>query len=338
MDGKTLRVLLGIALVVLICSGAQCPNMVQPHGPPPPRVLSPTPGLDEVVQAVNHHASQVHNVSTNNATLSGPGFPSLRAQLAYEKPRQFRIRAETGLTGPEIDLGSNNDLFWVWIRRNEPPAVFFCRHEDYAVHRHRMAMPLDPEMLVEVLGVTELDPALPHQGPFPRPDGRLEIRTIRETPQGPATKITLVDASSALVVGHALFGPDGTLVASATAGDHRRDPLSGLYWPRTIDLSCPPAQFALRVEMDNVRINRMEADRGALFAVPQFESYPLVNLCDPNATMALPPAASGRGTPLAAVGAPPARGPAPHDSGLAPPRAPAASVQLSRSPQNRLRY
>ena len=337
MDGKPARFLLGIALVLLTCSGAQCPNMVRPQAPPPPRVLSPTPALDEVIQAVNHHASQIHNVTTNNATLSGPGFPSLRANLAYEKPRRFRMRAETGLTGPELDLGSNDELFWIWVRRNEPPAVFFCHHADYAVHRHQMAMPIDPEMLVEVLGVTELDPALPHQGPFPRHDGRLEIRTIRETPQGPATKITLVDASSALVVGHALFGPDGTLMASATASDHRRDPLSGIYWPRVIDLSCPPAQFALRVEMDDVRINRLEADRSALFAMPQFGGYPLVNLCDPTAMSAHSPTAYRRVPTVTAGGAPPLRPPLPEPRSIQP--GPGnVQAQLPFSRQNRIRY
>ena len=37
-------------------------------------------------------------------------------------------RRRTALTGPEVDLGSNDELFWFWVRRNEPPAVYFARH------------------------------------------------------------------------------------------------------------------------------------------------------------------------------------------------------------------
>ena len=56
-------------------------------------------------------------------------------------------------------------------------------------------IPIDPKWLIEALGVAELDPGLPYQGPSPvAAHDRLEIRAVRETPTGPTTRITIIDA------------------------------------------------------------------------------------------------------------------------------------------------
>ena len=47
-------------------------------------------------------------------------------------PRRVRLQAETSATGPEVDLGSNEEVFWFWVNRNEPPAVYFDRHSQRA--------------------------------------------------------------------------------------------------------------------------------------------------------------------------------------------------------------
>src|SRR5262245_45035271 len=118
------------ALVVLsAASGAQCnrrdvPNPVA-YGP---RVLTQNPTLADVMQAVNDNNSKIRSLYTTDATLTVPGAPSLRANLALERQKRLRLRAETAITGAEVDLGSNDDLFWVWVRRNDPSTLFYCRH------------------------------------------------------------------------------------------------------------------------------------------------------------------------------------------------------------------
>jgi len=172
--------LLLIPLGLIALSGSACPsNLVRQYTAPIPRALPPSPTLEQVIEVVNRNNGQIHSFSTQRATLTGPGFPTLRASIAMECPRRFRLRAETGLTGPEVDLGSNDELFWFWIRRNEPPAVYFCRHEQFATSSVRYQVPVAPDWLIEALGVVQLDPNLPHQGPLVQSDGKLEIRTIR---------------------------------------------------------------------------------------------------------------------------------------------------------------
>ena len=51
------------------------------------------------------------------------------------------------------------------MRRNQPPAVYYCRHDQFAASQARQMVPFEPAWLIEALGVAEIDPGLPHQGP-----------------------------------------------------------------------------------------------------------------------------------------------------------------------------
>jgi hypothetical protein len=285
----------GILSLVIVglagLSGAGCPQRLSPD--PAPRVLPAAPGLEQVISAVNRNALQIQSFSTTSASLSVPGNPTLHASIAYQRPRGFRLRAETGLTGAEVDLGSNDQIFWYWIRRQQPPAVYFCRHDQFATCPARAMIPIEPTWLVEALGTAEIDPALPHQGPFPVGGNRLEIRTIRETPEGPTTRVTILDAVSAWIMEQHVYDARGQLRASAVAEGYRRDPLSGLYMPSAVRVSCPPAGFSMRIELGNVEVNRPLGDPGELWTIPTFPGTPMVDLCDPRLrpapAAALPP-------------------------------------------------
>ena len=95
------------------------------------RSLPPGAGLEQVIAAVNQQqlANPVpvqrfgHAQRTGLSDAAGPHRLSAAAQL----PPQGRY----GLTGPEVDLGSNDQFFWFWIKRSQPPAVYFCRHDQF---------------------------------------------------------------------------------------------------------------------------------------------------------------------------------------------------------------
>ena len=254
--------------------------MIPQYSSPLPRVLPPGPTLEQVIQTVNNNSLRIQSFSAPRATMSGQGFPTLRAFVAFERPLRLRLRAETSLTGPEIDLGSNDELFWFWVRRNVPPALFYCRHEQFPQCAARLALPIEPQWLVEALGIVEFDPRLPHQGPFTLPGDRLEIRTLRETPQGTRVKVTVVDALRGCVLAQQIRDPQGRLLASAQSWQHRRDPLTGLILPGVVAVESVPAQLAMRLDLGTVEVNR-PLPGASLWAVPQMEGSSVVDLCDP---------------------------------------------------------
>ncbi len=245
--------------------------------------LPPSPTLDQIAAFVNGNASRIQSFIADEAVISGPGIPSLRTQIAFERPRRLRIRGETGISGMELDVGSNDEVFWFWVKRNQPPALYFSRWSDYDLPGSvaRRAVPLDPQWLVEAFGIAEIDLASPTEGPIPLAGNRLEIRTRRQTPEGPVAKVMVLDAQYGLVLAQHLYDPQGRLLASAVSYDHRRDPVSGLVMPRSVELQVPRAGMTLRVHLGNARINQPAADPAGTWAMPQYPGYPLVNLADP---------------------------------------------------------
>jgi hypothetical protein len=279
MTPHQLRWLLILVTGLFVLSGANCPHMVRQYTNPQPRVLSASPSLEQVIEVVNRNSSQIQSFWTNRASLSGSGFPSLSASIAFQRPQRFRLQAGTGF-GPEIDLGSNDQLFWFWVKRNQP-AVFFCRHDQFAGSEAQRATPFEPQWLIEALGVVEFDRNLPHQMTLQAND-RIRIDTTRDTPEGPVAKVTIVDGSQGWVLEQYVYDVRRRLVASAIASGHRRDPMTNLVMPASVQITSPQAQLSLRIDLGNVEINRLTDDRPALWSMPSIAGATAVNMGDPN--------------------------------------------------------
>ncbi len=285
------RVLRSLMVALVTLSGSGCAWLRSPPRYALPTALPPSPPLEQVIGIVNNNSSRIHSFSTDEARLSVPGIPSLSAAIAFERvvpgslrPVRLRLRAGTGVFGPELDLGSNDELFWIWVTRQPP--LYYCRHDQFAASPVRHRLPIDPQWLIEAAGLAEFDPALPHQGPYVRPGGRLEIRTVRETADGAETKITVVDARTGAVVEQHVYDPQRRLVASALASHHRRDPLTGAIMPRIVQIHCPRAQFSARLDLGNVRINRPVGNPMELWTMPTVDPRRMVDLGDPNLQIA----------------------------------------------------
>ena len=158
-------VVLLLLVAVVASSGASCPQVLRGYQVgtmPLPRALPPQPTLDQIVGVIHDNTQRVRNYMAPQAVISVPGVPRLSAQVACEPPRRFRLRAQTAVSGNELDLGSNDDLFWLWIRRHEPPVMLFCRHDQYAQSSARRLLPIRADWMPELLGLVSFDPADSH--------------------------------------------------------------------------------------------------------------------------------------------------------------------------------
>jgi hypothetical protein len=301
--------LLAVLLVWLTASGASCPWMLRQPGTPIPQVLPPAATLDQVMLSVNENTARVHSGATTQAQLSLPGTPPLRADLAFEMPRRFRLQAGTALTGQELDVGSNDELFWLWVKRSQPPAMFFGRHDQYAQSGARQIMPVEPSWLPEAMGLVQFRPDEQHQGPMDVGGGRLEIRSRRVSPGGDLTKITIVDAARALVLEQHLYDARGQRMASAITRDHIRDGLVGVNMPRRIELHLPASNLQMQIDVTGWRLNSLGPEQQALWVKPENPAYPNVDVADPNLQFgpaAAMPAGATPGVASPAVGMAPA--------------------------------
>ena len=272
---------LAILLLLFAAGGSACPWARTAEILPV--TLPETANLDQLTAAVNANTALVQSVSTTQATISLPGFPAIPVSLALEPPLRFRLQARTALTGPLVDLGSNDELFWLWIRQNQPPAMYYCRHDQFAMSAARQLMPVEPQWIVEAMGLARFDPPDQPQGPIPVGSGRVQIRTIRHSSVGDLSKVTVVDPARGIVLEQNLYDPaSGRLIAAARTSAQRRDPISGAILPRHIEIEYPSAQLTMKIDIADLQVNTLGPQSAALWTKPDYAGYRNINLADPN--------------------------------------------------------
>lgn len=292
--------LLALVVLLTVASGAHCPQTLwYQQRPPAPVVFRNEPTLADVVAVVNANRSLAMSLYANRVTISGGGVPAMNATMAIGSPRQVRLRAGTALTGQELDLGSNDQEFWIWIKRSQPPSLMVGRHDALAASPLGRTFPIRPEWLVEAIGLVYLDPQAPHIGPIRRPDGKLEIHTPVTNPAGQTTKVLVLDGRSGLIYEQHLLDERGQRMASAQNTRHFRDPLTGIILPRETTLTWTAMAMSLKVELNDVQVNPLQISADQ-WTKPQYPGYPEVDVATLPAFGAPPP-----GTTTAPLGLPP---------------------------------
>jgi hypothetical protein len=236
--------------------------------------------LDQIIAAVNQNAGRITSYQSNNASLTVPGMPGiplLRGNIAAQRLGRVRLQASTALTGPEVDLGANDDLFWFWVKRNEPPALYFARHDQFCGSAAQKIMPIEPQWLLDALGFAEFRPSDQHNGPLPLGDGKVEITSIVQSRCGTLTKRTVVDARRAWVLEQHVYDSAGTLVATAVAKSHRYHQEAGISLPQQIEIRIPASELSLSIDVGTVAINTL-GESPQLWTLPTISGAPQVDL------------------------------------------------------------
>jgi hypothetical protein len=283
------RTLLIFCLIVpSLATGCRVrPYWLRPNQPElPPEAFTETPTLEDVVYVVNANTQRVHRLQTENATLRVDRFPApLNANLAYEQPRKFRLRAQLSqFTGRELDMGSNDELFWFWIRRDEHPSVYFARHDEFAISPARDLIPIEPSRLIDALGLVYLDPNARYVGPIEHDAATVELRSRLASPRGDMTRVLLIDRKYGWTAQQHYYDANGQLLLSARSSRHRFYPDDAVTMPHHIEVTVmpgQPSQLTFDVEVGSYVINRQLSDSAERWSMPTIEGYPSVDIADP---------------------------------------------------------
>ncbi|BBO32117.1 hypothetical protein [Lacipirellula parvula] len=284
LQGRGILSTLLLLGLVFSTTGASCTRTMRSPftawQPPAPQVLMTGSSLDQVIAAVNANAARIQSIQTNNASITVPGMPGiplLGGKIAAQRPGRFHLVAGTAITGDEVDMGSNDDLFWFWVRRNEPPALFYARHSQFAGSAAQQMMPIEPQWLLDAMGFTEFRPGDQHTGPVPVGDGKVEITSVIQSPTGQLTKRTVVDATRALVLEQHVYNAQGTRIASAVAKSHYYSEPLKISLPQKVEITMPAADLSLSIDMGTIEINTL-AENPQLWAMPSKPGVPLTDL------------------------------------------------------------
>ncbi len=282
--------LLALALFCFSTTGASCPRVVQQYTEPIPRALPPQATLTQIIDVVNDNTARVQSLSSTRATITTPGYPALNARIAMSRPRSLRITGDK--FGPQLDVGSNNELLWIWIAQSQPPALFYVRHEQYAQSAARQIMPVEPDWLVEAFGLSTFDRAAPLEGPSPVGSGRVQIRRTVGAPGMETSRVTVIDDSRGVVLEQHVYDMSGQLLASAVLSNHSYDAATGVRLPRKINVQWPPAKLEMAIEMSDLAVNQLPGNPAELFAKPTYSGYNDLDLAQPG--LQLTPTAAGQ--------------------------------------------
>lgn len=267
-------------LVTLVSSsGASCRHLGRPTGPLTPVAFAGPPTLEEIIYTVNSNSAKIQQISTESATLSASGAPAaLRATMSIERPLKIRLRGR--LIGQELDLGSNDELFWFWVKSDPENALYYSYHEQFVQSAANRVLPVGPDWLIEAIGLVNLDPAGVHEGPTQRADGNWEIYSRIDRGGTGFNRTLVVNGKYGWIAEQRVTDLAGRPLAVSRCSNYRFYPEAGASLPHRVQIELPSAQMSFQLEVGKYAINQLSAEAGQLFALPHFDGYRLVNLAD----------------------------------------------------------
>jgi hypothetical protein len=281
---------LAALLTIWVAGGATCYRQtVKMNKLPPPQVFTGLPTLDELAQVLNRTDS-ITQLSSNSVSVEVPSMsnvPRLSATLAMTRPREFRMRASVPLLlGSGIDMGSNDELFWFEVPESMTQTLYFARHDQFQRQGVRSVLPVDPSWFVDALGLVHLDTSQVVEGPIMRSDGRLEVRSMMPYPDGLYSRVCVIEPSAGYVTDQILYGPNGKLIAGASATNHRYYPDQECSLPHRVQVRMLPdggPPLELKIEIGSYAVNQLLSGDPLLFTMPQNASkqVDLASLGDP---------------------------------------------------------
>jgi hypothetical protein len=287
---------ISLLLLVWVAGGAGCPRRSRPSDfVPPPQIFAAPPDLDQVVAAVNR-TDVVEKMQSSSASIelldSSLPVSRLSATLAVQRPRGLRVRASLPIMlGAGLDLGSNDEVFWMQYPEGFGQTLMFARHDQYQQRMLTAPLPVPPNWIIEALGLVHIDPQLVSEGPLPRGDGQLEIRTRIPTASGTYQRVLLVDDKGGFVREQHVYGPDGRLVARATGSDHRFYDQFNVVMPHSVKIQLEPVgapPIGLAIEVGDYVLNQLLGSDPNMFTMPSEGNLQVIDLGKIGPT--LPPA------------------------------------------------
>ncbi len=141
----------------------------KPNPTPAPVTANGAPKVDDLVGYLNREADRLAAIQSEDVDLTvklpkgspmeAP--PTMRCVMACEKPRSFRLSGAV-LGTDYLDIGSNNDQFWFWVKDGAQQPLYYCNYTDYE-KGVKLPMPFQPEWVVQALGMAKYDPSKPYR-------------------------------------------------------------------------------------------------------------------------------------------------------------------------------
>jgi hypothetical protein len=159
--------------------------------------------------------------------------------------------------------------------------LYYCRHSQFPNCPVRNVLPVDPDWLIEALGIVEFKDNEQHEGPYPSVDGKNNwvIITRRTNQNGQFVKKTTVDAKTGLVSKQEIFSPQNEMIAAAISDDYRLDVQSGISYARKVEIYYAGATGKITINLGSPQFNQTTNIASNLYTMPTYEGRNPVDIC-----------------------------------------------------------
>ncbi len=288
------RVLTGACLGLLALS-LGCKMFPPSPDPAPKTTWTAPPKADDLVAYLNRNAQPVTSIEAKDALVtakqSGEQPIDLTSYLACQKgarpgtPPNFRLQSFV-VGNSEVDIGSNSQEFWFWIKRSPQPYVYHCSYADYpeVAKRGAMPFPVQPEWVVEALGMAEYDPKAKYEVNVSKDTYDLVQRT-KSPKGGELVKVIAFHKAprpgTSQVAAYILYEPDAKgkyqTICSAVVEDSQAVVAGGktVVLPTKVRLICPREKVELTINLGKTRVNMPfgQSDPNVLFTRRSLNNY-----------------------------------------------------------------
>jgi hypothetical protein len=242
-----------------------------PHG----QVEEQRPATEaDLVRYLNKEARGLQTIYVDDlfidAAAQGRKAPGVRGWMVCDKPRNFRLQGKV-LASDQIDLGSNNERFWFWLKESPDQALVHCSYTDFD-KGVQLPFPFNPDWVIQALGMAEYgaddaDLKRFRLEPVGKTDKTMKLVESTTLQGKPVQKETIFNRWNAppgtpQVIAHVLRDERGKVICAATIKEVReskvmnpetRRPVS---YPRKIVLEWPAEQLTMTLMLNDVDINK----------------------------------------------------------------------------------
>ncbi len=257
-------------LVLVALCGCSRGDTRPPLGGPTGSAARPQrwePTAESMVAYLNENSRRITALQADDVVVDckqGRDSAAVTGRLDCMRPRNFRLTGRA-VGQPQVDIGSNDQEFWYWIARSQPPYVYHCSHEALARGNVRLHIPFQPDLVLTALGLGEYDPNKKYEV---RSTGNtVELIEWVPSPQGQSVqKVTVFNRAAKgdqpTVAAHILRDTSGKKICEATI-THAIHDRSGAELPRRITLVWPEQQIEMKMNLDKAHVVRPEQEEVA---------------------------------------------------------------------------
>lgn len=284
---RSFRSVLGMA-VVLSLAGCNFFSKILESRPPQASIPTETPTKGQLVNYLNANAQQIRALECTEVDLDCKyqlQSVGLRGRLDCQRPHNFRLTANI-VGNRAVDIGSNDQEFWFWISKADPPHLYHCSYADFN-KGVKLPFPFQPEWIMEALGMADYGPEDKYQ--LKVEPTTVELVENTQTPQGqPVRKVIVFNRGAATVQVPRYEIQDMNRRAICTAQISQVQYFGQVFVPKKLQLSWPAEKMEMQLVLrDLVRNPQIEGQLAArLFTRPSLvnvQAYDLARGLDPAA-------------------------------------------------------